>query len=140
MTKNESIVIVGAGLSGLYTAALLTAQGIPCILLEARERIGGRVLSSEVLDRPDLGRFDLGPTWFWPRYDRTITKFGLKIFEQFHEGFILFERSRNEHAQQYVLPEGAVEKSFRFIGGVQSLIKAIAATLPPATVQNITNE
>lgn len=63
MNKNESIVIVGAGLSGLYTASLLTAQGIPCILLETRERIGGRVLSSEVADRPDLGRFDLGPTW-----------------------------------------------------------------------------
>jgi monoamine oxidase len=77
---------------------------------------------------------------FWPRYDRTITKlvkkFGLKIFEQFHEGFILFERSRNEYAQQYVLPEGAVEKSFRFIGGLQSLIEAIAVTLPPEAVQN----
>jgi monoamine oxidase len=63
MNKNESIVIVSAGLSGLYTASLLTAQGIPCILLEARERIDGRVLSSDVADRPDLGRFDLDPKW-----------------------------------------------------------------------------
>lgn len=56
------IVIVGAGLSGLWAASLLTAQGIKCIVLEARDRIGGRVLSTSDPNRSDLGRFDLGPT------------------------------------------------------------------------------
>lgn len=139
MNKNESVIIVGAGLSGLRIASLLTAKGIQCSILEARERIGGRVLSKKVVDRPDLGRFDLGPTWFWPHYERTITQLvkelGVKTFEQYNEGFMLSERSRNEPAQQYVLPEGAVERSFRFIGGVQSLIDAVEATLPPGTVQ-----
>jgi monoamine oxidase len=54
------IVIVGAGLAGLRAASLLTAQGIKCKVLEARERIGGRVLSISDTNRPDLGKFDLG--------------------------------------------------------------------------------
>ncbi len=66
---NEPIVIVGAGLSGLRAASLLYSQGINCNVLEARGRIGGRILSEMALDRPDLGKFDLGPTWFWPQHE-----------------------------------------------------------------------
>jgi monoamine oxidase len=95
--------------------------------------------SKEVPDRPDLGRFDLGPTWFWPRYEHTIAKLvkelGLETFEQYNKGLMLSERSRNVPAQQFVLPEGDIERSLRFIGGVQSLIDAVSATLPPGTIQ-----
>ncbi len=61
---NDPIIIVGAGLSGLRAASLLISQGINCRVLEARGRIGGRVLSETVVDMPKLGTFDLGPTWF----------------------------------------------------------------------------
>ncbi|GIP23152.1 FAD-dependent oxidoreductase [Paenibacillus sp. J22TS3] len=139
MNKEEPVIIVGAGLSGLRIASLLTAEGFNCRVLEARERIGGRVLTKEIAKRLDLGRFDLGPTWFWPSYERTITRLvaelGLKTFEQYNEGLMLLERSRNEPVQQYVLPEGAAERSVRIMGGVQSLINAIAATLPSETIQ-----
>ncbi|WP_342774009.1 FAD/NAD(P)-binding protein [Paenibacillus oralis] len=125
MNKNELVVIIGAGLSGLRIASLLTAQGIPCSVLEARDRIGGRVLSIEVAERRELGRFDLGPTWYWPRYERTITnlvkELGINTFEQYNKGFMLSERSRSEPVQQYRVPEGAVERSLRFFG-VQSLL------------------
>ncbi|WP_374941236.1 NAD(P)-binding protein [Peribacillus sp. AS_2] len=40
---NNPVVIVGADLSGLRAASLLAAQGIKCKVLEARDRIGGRV-------------------------------------------------------------------------------------------------
>lgn len=139
MNKEDPVIIVGAGLSGLRTASLLTAEGIDCTVLESRERIGGRVLSEKIAHRPDLGRFDLGPTWFWPRYERKMTELvkelGLMTFEQYNKGLMLSERSRNEPAQRYSLPEGTVERSLRITGGVQSLIDAIAATLPPGTIQ-----
>lgn len=139
MNKNEPVIIVGAGLSGLRIASMLTAKGFNCRVLESRERIGGRVLSKEISYRPDLGKYDLGPTWFWPRFETTMTKLvkelGLKTFEQYNEGLMLSERSRNEPAQRHALPKGAVEKSLRIIGGVKSLIDAMAATLPPGTVQ-----
>lgn len=139
MTRHEPVMIIGAGLSGLRAASLLTAQGIPCRVLEARERIGGRVLSQEVAGRPDLGKFDLGPTWFWPRHEPVITKLvhelGLKTFLQHQTGDMVSERSIKERPQLYTLPEGAMESAVRFEGGVQTLIDAIAATLPKGIVE-----
>lgn len=139
MKKHKPVIIIGAGLSGLRIASLLTAQGIPCRVLEARERVGGRILSEIEVDRPDLGKFDLGPTWFWPRYEPVITKLvhelGLKTFPQYQTGHMVTERSRKEPPQQYALPEGATENAVRFVGGVQVLIDAIAATLPDGIIQ-----
>ncbi|MBD3919190.1 FAD-dependent oxidoreductase [Paenibacillus sp. PR3] len=133
------VIIIGAGVCGLRIASLLSAEGIPCRVLEARGRIGGRVLTEEVFSRPELGRFDLGPTWFWPQYEPTIAnlinELGLKTFPQYSEGNILSERSHTTPPQQFALPDGAMESSVRLEGGVQSLIDAIAATLPSGTVE-----
>lgn len=96
---NNPVVIVGAGLSGLRAASLLTAKGISCRVLEARDRVGGRVLSTSDLNRADLGSFDLGPTWFWPQYERAITtlvkELNLKTFTQYTTGAMLLERSQH---------------------------------------------
>ncbi|MEZ5508172.1 MAG: NAD(P)-binding protein [Gammaproteobacteria bacterium] len=55
------IVIIGGGLSGLYAAHLLDKHGIrDYVLLEGRDRFGGRLLS------PGGSQYDLGATWFWP--------------------------------------------------------------------------
>lgn len=133
------IMIVGAGLSGLRAASMLSSQGIECRVLEARGRMGGRVLGAEVVNRPDLGKFDLGPTWFWPQYEPVIAQLvkelGLRTFEQYTEGAILLERSQQEPAQRRLLPEEAVERSFRLVGGVQSLIDAVTDTLPRGMVE-----
>ena len=58
------IAIVGAGVCGLTLGRELAARGVSFALFEARERLGGRVLS---VRNPTNGeRLDLGPTWFWP--------------------------------------------------------------------------
>ncbi|MGG0856135.1 FAD-dependent oxidoreductase [Metabacillus fastidiosus] len=133
------VVIVGAGLSGLRAASLLTAHGIKCRILEARDRIGGRVLSTSAPNRPDLGKFDLGPTWFWPQYERTISnlvkELNLETFDQYTKGAMLAERFQNEAPERYILPENPDTRSIRFIGGVQTLIDAIANTIPSEIVE-----
>ncbi|MFP3126323.1 FAD-dependent oxidoreductase [Ectobacillus funiculus] len=136
---NNPVVIVGAGLSGLRAASLLTAQGIKCRVLEARDRIGGRVLSTADPNKPDLGKFDLGPTWFWPQYESTITnlvkELNLGTFVQYTKGAMLSERFQNEAPERYVLPESSDARSIRFIGGAQSLIDAVADTIPSGIVE-----
>lgn len=136
---NVPIIIVGAGLSGLHAASMLISQGIECNVLEARGRIGGRVLSRAAEGRPDLGKFDLGPTWFWPQHEHVVSnlvkKLDLGTLVQYTEGAMLFEQSQSESIQRHVLTEGAIERSVRIMGGVQSLIDAISATLPRRTVE-----
>ena len=136
---NNPVIIVGAGLSGLRAASLLTAQGIYCKILEARNRIGGRVLSASVPERPDLGKFDLGPTWFWPQYESHIAalvkELDLETFVQYNEGDMLVERFQIKPPERCVLQENMDERGVRLTGGVQSLIDALAETLPPETIE-----
>ncbi|WP_042161096.1 flavin monoamine oxidase family protein [Paenibacillus gorillae] len=133
------VIIIGAGLRGLRAASLLHSQGITCKILEARDRIGGRVLSTAVAGEPELGQYDLGPTWYWPQYERVIAslvkELGLQTFSQYTEGAMLSERSRNEPPQRYILAEGAVEPSMRLVGGVKSLIDTVAGTFPSGTIE-----
>ncbi|MFW5811046.1 MAG: NAD(P)-binding protein, partial [Thermodesulfobacteriota bacterium] len=40
-------LIIGGGLSGIYAAWRLQQKSRPFMLLEARDRLGGRILSTE---------------------------------------------------------------------------------------------
>ncbi|GAA2058580.1 flavin monoamine oxidase family protein [Williamsia deligens] len=52
-------VVIGAGVSGLAAARLLSQHGRDVVVLEARDRVGGRV----VTDRSDGRVTDLGASW-----------------------------------------------------------------------------
>lgn len=136
---NKPIIIIGAGVSGLRAASLLQTQGVEYMVFEARDRTGGRILSKEIEERPDLGRFDLGPTWFWPQRESVIKKLAdelnLETFEQFTEGAILFEQSEAGPVQRHQLPEGAIEKSTRIRGGMGALAEALVQKIPANNIQ-----
>jgi monoamine oxidase len=79
-------IIIGGGLSGVYTAYLLAQKGKSFVLLEARERLGGRILSPEHQGYCS----DLGPSWFWPaihpKMVHLIQRLGLSGYPQFDTG------------------------------------------------------
>ncbi|ADH97817.1 flavin monoamine oxidase family protein [Salisediminibacterium selenitireducens] len=134
----ETTIIIGAGLSGLYAASLLHKRGLPVCVLETRPRTGGRILSKTVPDRPELGRFDLGPTWYWPEHEPLITDvidtLGLEAFEQYTAGDILLERSENAPLERHTLPPGAQPRAMRLAGGIGRLTDALYDSLPDGTV------
>lgn len=76
---NTEIVIIGAGYAGIAAAKRLQQAGKPFIVLEARDRIGGRTLSEklECGATIDLGAQWIGPTqthmWDWVRETKTET-------------------------------------------------------------------
>ncbi len=126
-------LIVGGGLSGLYAAALLAAKNESMVLLEARERLGGRILSPEY-----QGFFtDLGPSWYWPdihpRMARLISDLGLKGYRQFEEGYGRFQNPGG--LVQTVRGYATEPLSWRLVGGMMALITKLSAMLPEKAVR-----
>ncbi|MGV0111037.1 phytoene desaturase family protein [Arthrobacter sp. CP30] len=56
----QDVVVIGGGIGGLATAALLAREGHDVTLLEKRDQVGGRAGSWE----HDGFRFDTGPSWY----------------------------------------------------------------------------
>jgi len=55
----KRVLVVGAGVAGLTAANALTHAGVECVVLEARDRIGGRLHTVDVGGSP----VDLGGSW-----------------------------------------------------------------------------
>jgi monoamine oxidase len=76
--REVDVVVVGGGIAGLITARELSKIGLSVVVLEARERLGGRVWTDHRLGR-DL---EIGGTWLhWvqPHAWAEITRYGLGV-------------------------------------------------------------
>lgn len=85
MSKNAQVIVVGAGISGLQTAALLRERGAEVTVLEAADRVGGRTWSTPM----GKGTFDLGGQWLGPKHRRMAAlcaKHGLATFPTYETG------------------------------------------------------
>ena len=78
--NKSDVVVIGAGLSGLYAATILQDEGYKVTVLEADNRVGGRVLS----ERSVPGNPESGGTSFGPGYARlidTARRFNLELID-----------------------------------------------------------
>lgn len=122
-------LIIGAGLSGSYIANKLTTFNRSVIVLDARSRIGGRLLTAN-----GQGGVDLGGAWIWPRSEyvmnRALQEYNVKTVPMWYDGAV-FARSHNgqhhvirDHAGNYAAcGAGAVRVVGGAFGFVQKLLK-----------------
>lgn len=66
-----SVVVVGAGVAGLTAAYELTRAGCDVVVVEARERIGGRTWTHDVAGAP----VDLGGSWIHGPFENPLAEF-----------------------------------------------------------------
>jgi monoamine oxidase len=77
---DTDVVVVGAGLAGLAAARSLQASGSDVVVLEARDRVGGRVLNHQL---PGGEVVEMGGQWIGPsqlRVNKLVAELGLETF------------------------------------------------------------
>ena len=122
--NKEKVLIIGAGISGLYAAMLLQEQ-CDVTIAEARETTGGRVM--------DVGGHDLGPSWVWGHQKNIlalINTLDLELMEQYTEGQALYDSP--EGVQRFTSPASA--PSARIKGGIFALVHALAEKVDASIV------
>ena len=98
------VVIIGGGISGLYTAFKLQQAHISCLLLEAKPIFGGRIEGLPAIHNSEL-TVDLGPTWFWPhqkKIKQLLTTLKVEWFEQYSQGDILYHLAPRRKTHSYL--------------------------------------
>ena len=125
--------IIGGGLSGIYAAYLLSQRNKSFVVLEARERVGGRILSPQ-----HKGFFsDLGPAWYWPeihpKMERLIQFLGLEGYRQFEEGMGRFQSFMGavRTVRGYVMQPSC----WRLFGGMTVLIEKLCKDIPENAIR-----
>ena len=135
LPDTTNVVIAGGGLCGLATALLLQEAGIDYTLIEAAPRLGGRIHGFYAPDGNEM-LADLGPSWVWPPYQASASKWLNKLdvapFPQFDDGLAVVERGEGMAPERHFLP--GQHGMARLDGGPQALIENIQHQLPAGNI------
>ncbi|HKR66176.1 MAG TPA: FAD-dependent oxidoreductase, partial [Thermoanaerobaculia bacterium] len=83
------VIIVGAGLSGLIAARELQRTKLNILMLEAGDRVGGRMFGEEVTANGKKGYIDYGGQWVGPTQTAMLAlldQLGIKKFISYEKG------------------------------------------------------
>ena len=86
MAEAADVLIVGAGLAGLVAARDLIAAGRSVLVLEARDRVGGRIVNEPLGDGKVV---EMGGQWAGPTQDRLLavaSELGIETFPTYDTG------------------------------------------------------
>ncbi len=126
------ILIIGAGLSGLLTGYYLKKAGIPFKIIEARNRIGGRINTVYGKDNTPM---EMGATWFTTQHSHLISllkELEIGYFEQYSDSTVFYQKTNSSPVQTVDIP--SQPPSYRISGGTSNLINKIFEKLDKTDV------
>lgn len=95
------IAIVGAGLSGLQAAYSAQKAGLSVVVIEARDRVGGKTWSVPLAS--GRGYADLGAAWINTKTQKRVgaytKQFNLEVVEQRLEGTAIMQVSQDDRIE-----------------------------------------
>lgn len=114
-------IIIGAGLSGLTSAYCLFKAGeTDIVILESRDRIGGRILNNHGID--------FGATWFQAHHEQVLDlldELNVGKFYQYSKGrsVLVYSTMKPKH---YFENDPNTPSAYRIAGGSIAMIEALA--------------
>lgn len=121
------VLIIGAGLSGLLTAYRLKNAGFNVKVIEARNRIGGRIHTKKTTQNTPV---EMGATWFWDEniaLKNLLNELNIEHFTQYMQGKAFFEAFSALPPQEVHIP--SQPQSYRITGGTTHLLEKLASVL-----------
>lgn len=132
MEKIEcDIAIIGAGLTGLFLAYLLKDRDLSIHIIEAQNRLGGRI---NTVESENLAPQEMGATWLGKKHTalcKLLEELGLGIFEQRLGETAIYEPISTSPPQLVKLPPNDAP-SYRIQQGSSTLINTLAEQLSSA--------
>ncbi len=132
--SSSPVLIIGAGLAGLTTAYRLHQAAVPFVVLEARDRIGGRILTV----RNETGTpIEMGATWLGKKHTAItdlLAALGIGITEQYMGEQAIYEALSTSPPQLVQLPPNN-DPSYRIVGTSGALMEALAKRLPADSIR-----
>ncbi|MEL6141057.1 MAG: NAD(P)/FAD-dependent oxidoreductase [Bacteroidota bacterium] len=127
-TVAADIVIIGAGLTGLLTAFRLKDHGLEVKIVDARNRIGGRIYTKY---SDQFAPTEMGATWLGQKHTALVElleELGLPTFVQQLGSRAIYEAISTSPHQLVTLPPNT-DPSYRIKEGSSALINTLAEKL-----------
>ena len=139
MSQSPQVVVIGAGVSGLAaTSRLLNSGFVNVTILEASNRVGGRVRSS--IKFKDHGYIELGAQWVHGQYTNVAYKLANA------QGFLDASKSEEDYEEKFsyesegILNDNLEMKLWKKFQDIDNLFEDIEDQKPGVSVGDFVNE
>jgi len=123
-SRDAEVIVVGAGLAGLVAARQLVAARRNVLVLEARDRVGGRTANASI----GAGKItEMGGQWVGPTQDRVLAlarELRIETFPTYYEGRSLLDLGGKQRRYKGTIPRLAPHVLFDLDRARRKLKKA----------------
>ncbi|MDN3495441.1 NAD(P)/FAD-dependent oxidoreductase [Planococcus sp. APC 4015] len=129
----RDVIVIGAGAAGLTAANDLKKAGLSVAVLEARDRVGGRLWTDVV----DGAMLEVGGQWVSPDQEAlkaTIEELGLETYPRYREGDSVYVNAAGEvtrfTGEIFPVPAETEKEMVRLIEKLDAMVAEVDADAP----------